>query len=190
MLIEAILLSVVVALVRGGDMKLLGQLGIKSYWLIFAPGILICLLYTKYIPGMEFVVKLGPFVHVIAYLMVLIVIYINRRLPGMALIGLGAILNFTAIAVNSGKMPVSPQAAKSAGMERLLARKNQARHSLINSNTRLKFLCDVIPLKWPPFPDPQVISLGDIGLAFGLFILVQRATCDRKRIPTEVEADT
>ena len=188
-MIDAIALSFIVALLRKGNIKHLAELDLRHTWLIFAPGLCIVLLFlfTKYIPGMGFVDKLAPVMHIAAYLMVLVVIVLNRHLPGMALIGLGAALNFAAISANGGKMPVSFEAAKYAKMEKVL-RSDLARHSKIDGKTRLYVLTDVIPLRRPPFPLPGVMSVGDIALAIGLFLLIQHGVCPRKRSVKELVA--
>ncbi|MDO8585866.1 MAG: DUF5317 domain-containing protein [Armatimonadota bacterium] len=185
-MIEAILLSLIVAYVRKGNIRRLGELDLRHTWLIFAAAVFIGLLFifTKYVPGMAFLGRLTSVSHLAAYLVALIVIVLNRRLPGMALVGLGAALNFAVISVNGGKMPVSYEAAKYANMEKAL-RNDLVRHCRIDENTRLAVLADVIPLKWPSF-HPGVMSVGDIILDVGLFVLVQYGVCPRKRSVKEL----
>ncbi|MDO8681975.1 MAG: DUF5317 domain-containing protein, partial [Armatimonadota bacterium] len=136
--------------------------------------------YTKYIPGMEFMGRLTLPVHIVAYLIALTAIWSNRHLPFMLLIGLGAALNFTVIAVNDGRMPVSVRAKNMTGLQNTLSKEHNIRHAPIDGSTKLAFLADTIPVTRPPFPFPGVISVGDIVLSVGLFILIQRATCPPK----------
>jgi hypothetical protein len=178
--VEAIALSLIVALVRGGSLRRLGELDFRNTWMIFAPAVMMALLYTKYIPGLEFVGRLALVVHSAAYAVVLAVIIVNRHLPGMAIVGIGAALNFAVMAANGGKMPVSYDAVKRVHMEREFSA-NMARHSLLDKDTRLGLLADIIPRPWPPFPERDVASFGDIFLSVGLFILVQHGACSRKR---------
>jgi len=193
MFIEAIALSMIVALLRRGDIRRIGHLNLRNTWLMFAPGVCIALLYTKYIPGMAFVGKLSSAAHILAYFLVLIVVWTNRRLPGMLLIGAGAALNFIVITANGGQMPVSPTAAERVGLRDVLEHRNNVRHASIDRNTRLRPLSDVIAIpsvtKRPRLPLPAVISVGDVVLSVGLFVLIQQAACPRKRRDDELAAD-
>lgn len=192
MLLEAILLSLLVGLIRRGSIKRLGQLDLRHTWLIFTPAALMGLMF---IPAIGKADTLASVIHYAAYLVVLVVIFANRHLPGMALIGLGAALNFAAITANGGRMPVSIDAARIGHMEKQLrdSMARQSRHSLVDENTRLRFLSDVIPLPRLPIGGKSktaqvignlfggVMSVGDGILAIGLFLLIQHGVCPRKR---------
>jgi len=186
--VEAIILSLVVAYFRKGNIRQLGELDLRNTWMIFVPAGLMALLFTKNIHGLEFMGKLALVAHTAAYATVLLVIVMNRRLPGMIIIGIGAALNFTVMAANGGKMPVSYDAVKRVHMEKMFS-SNMARHCILNKGTRLGFLGDVIPRPWPPFPERDIPSVGDIFVSVGLFILVQHGTCYRKRRDVDAPAN-
>ena len=182
-IVEAIVLSLVVALIRGGSIRRVGELNLRGMALVLIPPALIVLTYAKRIPGIAFLAGMAPFIHIAAYVTVLVIIWLNRRLPGMALIGLAAALNLIVIAANGGQMPVSAAAVRDTGnthMKRQLDRKDMARHSKLDRNTKLWFLSDVIPVRQPDFLGPCVVSAGDIILSVGLFVLIQAAACSRK----------
>ena len=186
-MIDAIALSIIVALVRKGSIRRLGELDLRYTWIIFVSGFVMALMFTKHLRWMAFVGDIAPIMHLVVYLTAIVVIVLNRHLPGMLLIGLGALLNFAAISANGGKMPISYDAAKYARMEHVLTN-DLARHCVIDCNTKLYVLTDVIPLRRPPFPLPGVMSVGDIILAIGLFILIQHGMCSPKKTAVELVA--
>ena len=186
---EAIGLSLIIAVIRGGKIGRLGDLRLRKVWLIFVPGVLIGLLYLRHIPGLEFVSRAALVTHIAAYAMLLALIWLNRRQAGMAIVGLGALLNFAAIVFNGGQMPVSYEAARRVGMQKVFESGVAVRHVRDSADTRLYYLSDIIPAPSPPFLAPAVISVGDILLCVGLFILIQRVTCPPKRRSPELAAD-
>jgi hypothetical protein len=80
-------------------------------------------------------------------------------------------------------MPVSVEALSRVGLLDvlpLLKSKTYVIHSVLTEHSRLKFLADVIPLP-PPYPRPRVLSVGDIIMAVGLFILIQRGMLKKSK---------
>ena len=99
------------------------------------------------------------------YVITLVLIWINRNLPGMKLALIGLILNFLVMAVNGGRMPVSEWATVVSGQSEYLPDLIAgvgSRHVLLTDQTNLKFLGDVIPLP-PPYPRSRVLSLGAVS---------------------------
>jgi hypothetical protein len=188
-MLEGILLSIIVTVIRGGQIKRLGQLDIQKSWLVFLPGLLVASLWLSRVHGLEWMSKLTFPLHAVAYGMVLALVVLNRRLPGMLIFGVGMALNFAVMAANGGKMPVSYEAAKSVGMQQQLEHGATIRHATVDKTTKLRYLADVIPTPRPPFPMPGVVSIGDIILSVGLFWLIQWATCPGKRRRKQLAAD-
>jgi hypothetical protein len=81
--------------------------------------------------------------------------------------GVGFLLNATAIFLNGGAMPVSAKAAETAGITLNVTK--EGLYALINGNTRLWFLGDIIPLT---FLRNFAISIGDIIAAVGLMLFI------------------
>ena len=106
-------------------------------------------------------------------------IWFNRHLPFSWVIALGCFLNALVILLNKGSMPlaeIGPYVGKSEfANEYLLSGKLPVYH-IINENTLLWFLGDVI---WVPF-FRIFISIGDIILYGGTFLLVQHLIADKK----------
>jgi len=158
-----IILAVAVALLRGGKLARLSDLGLKFLplvWLVLLMRSLVAVLESRGLPW-------APWLQVAAYLILLGVLWLNLAAPGMKLFGLGSFLNFLAIAANGGAMPVSPSALAVLGVSKLPS----GTHALLTQESRLSFFADVIPL-WLPYP--QVISVGDILMVAGMFLFIQQ----------------
>ncbi len=163
MILVGIILAVAVALLRGGKLERLSNLGLKLLplvWLVLVMRSLVAVLESRGIPW-------APLLQVAAYLILLGVLWLNLAAPGMKLFGLGSLLNFLAIAANGGAMPVSPSALAFLNMNKTPS----GTHTLLTAESRLPFLTDIIPL-WMPYP--QVISVGDILIVAGMFLFIQQ----------------
>jgi hypothetical protein len=113
-----------------------------------------------------------------SYLVLLLTVWVNRRIPGMLLLGLGLSLNLAVMVANGGYMPITPEAMQRIGHRnvdgiapgtRVVGSKDIA---LPRDQTHLWFLSDVLVFP-PPFPIPSAFSLGDLCIAMGAFVLVQ-----------------
>ena len=102
-----------------------------------------------------------------SFVLLMVLVILNRAQPGMWIAGIGVLMNFTVIAVNGG-MPVLAGAAEAASgftvTEPDLS--GSFKHVLLDDTSRLTFFADVIPLRVGSLG--EVISLGDIFLALGL----------------------
>lgn len=117
----------------------------------------------------------------VSYLAFSLFIWMNHRLPGMAIICLGLLLNLTVMLANGGYMPITPQAVERIGHASMVsvsgagARVSSSKDVVLpKEETILWFLSDVFLLP-PPFPIPTAFSVGDILVAAGVFLLVQYA---------------
>src|SRR5437667_4129650 len=109
----------------------------------------------------------------VSYLVLLAVIWANRRTAWIWLIGLGLAANAIAISVNGGFMPVAPSALEGMGTSEFAATGVYNNSVLMTGETRMTMLSDV--LRTPDwFPLRRAFSVGDILLAAGAFVLVQR----------------
>jgi hypothetical protein len=110
-----------------------------------------------------------------------VVVWVNRQLPGMLLLGLGLLLNLVVMCANGGYMPIEPAVVERIGhADHAVATGSGTRLAyskdivLPREETRLWLLSDVLVLP-PPFPLPSAASIGDVCIAAGAFFLVQRA---------------
>lgn len=113
-------------------------------------------------------------IYALSYIMLLYAFWSNKKYVGVVTIGLGSLLNAVVILVNGGKMPVSLEALERAGLDKMadmLVRGADSKHSLLNENTYLGFLSDIIHI--PGFPGIMmgIVSIGDLLIMIGLFIL-------------------
>jgi uncharacterized protein DUF5317 len=109
-------------------------------------------------------------------LLVVVFLFMNRALPGIYLIAGGLALNVLVITLN-GAMPVSLEAARSAGMEPPPPGRADVEHERLNDDTTLPWLADVIAVPRVP----QVFSVGDVVLGLGVAQLVYRQATSNKR---------
>lgn len=118
---------------------------------------------------------------------VLAFLALNRRLPGAAVMMLGVALNLVVIIANQA-MPVSASAARAAGTEYLTDERHvehglHLRNEVLDENTRLPWLADVIPI---PIVG-QVASVGDAILGFGIARLVYKRMKSAPMTPAGAE---
>jgi hypothetical protein len=164
MFLEGVLISFVVALVRGGRLRDdFG--GLRKMWLApVAFGLQV--LNNLVVPsGIQVPIT------VISYGLLLYFAWLNLKSLGVRLILIGMLLNILVIAVNGGRIPVDLDAARRLGIDvGELATGTMAKHQAMTDTSPLNFLGDVIPLS---FPFKRVISVGDIFAVLGVFLLVQ-----------------
>lgn len=152
--------AVAVALVRGGKLSSFTELRVIGWWLLL-PGFglqLAANFVSDERSGLAVGMVLASFV------LLLVVVYLNRAGAGMWIAGVGILMNFTVISIN-GAMPVLAEAIEIAGGSTTVA--FDAKHEFLDEATRLPFLADVIPIPG------SVISLGDVFLAVGIAVFVE-----------------
>lgn len=110
--------------------------------------------------------------HIATYVAAGWVLWVNRRIAGMALIALGAFLNALPIVVNGGTLPASRAAERAAGLHVT----HQFTNSGVLAHPHLAFLGDTMAS--PAFlPLRNVMSPGDLVILGGLAVLAH-VTCD------------
>jgi len=185
-LLLAVIVSIVIALLRGGRLATVvrvsvrwgalavAALAIQAWFIYQAP--------SQKAPGTW---SWQEWLFLTSHLLLLAMIWANRNLPGVKLIGLGLLLNLAVMIANGGWMPVTPEAVVRAGFAglapslepgmRLYSSKNIV---LPAEQTRLQFLSDIFVLA-RPFPVSSVFSPGDVVLAAGVWALIQSAMLGR-----------
>ena len=183
MIPEALVLSFIIGLIRGGKVANLAAISLRKAWIIIACGVLLVAIWVAKAQGLAFASSLARYSHLLAYACVLAALCYNLNMRGVWLVVEGTGLNFLVTLANGGYMPISLAAAKASGMNELakmlVSNNNFIRHSLMSSHTRLNLLADIIPAPRPPFPFPGVMSVGDILISIGLFVVVQYAMFGR-----------
>lgn len=155
-----LVIAIVVGLARGGKLSNLTEIRVRAWWMLFLGfGLQFA---GVFLPSSEH--DLAVALILTAYAPLLVFVWMNRKKAGLWMAGIGILMNFTVIAVNTG-MPVMLEAVKVAGgtAEMILG----AKHVVLTDSTRLAFLADVIPLP------KNVISLGDVFLAIGVGVFLE-----------------
>jgi len=162
-----LLAGVAVGVLRGGSLDNINRVRFRLPWLVFLGlGLQIGVeVAAARFPEIERGVA-GPLVLAISYACVGAFVALNFRFPGALIIGLGLALNLSVILAN-GAMPVSRWAVRRSGSHSAAHLQNSVKHTNMRSDTRLRLLGDIIPV-----PAIGVVSIGDIVLGAGVFVLV------------------
>ena len=180
-LAAALVFSVLIALMRGGSLRRLGDVPLRWGWVaLLAFGLQI---YLIYFPEARAEGLLSPRagILILSYALIFSVVWRNRRLPGVWLIGAGLVANFTVMVLNGGYMPITAEALEQVGHSRNImgsgigARVMGTKDLVLPRELTIAWwLSDIFVLP-PPFPIPSVFSIGDLLIAAGMFHLVQSA---------------
>lgn len=169
MLIAALLISVLVALLRGGDISRLGAARFRGLPLYMVAFVLQLLLQKEFFsPG----VAAGS-LYVLSFALLIGGAWLDRQIPGIVVAATGLVLNGLAVSLNGGKMPVfvSESTMRASGVQALT-------HSAMSQATRVWLLGDIIRIPlWGGHS--TLLSAGDIALIVGIFILIQRQIVPR-----------
>ena len=182
-LLAAVVLSLLIALLRGGKLGELTTVSLRCGWIaLLAFALQIVVIYFP-LPASQGL--LGPRTLLLlgSYALLVLVVAMNKSLPGLIVVGIGLLLNLAVMLANGGFMPVTPEALQQAGLAHL-ALGEQAGARVLNAkdiilpreSTFLWVLSDILIL--PP-PVGTVFSIGDVLLAVGAFIFFQRSMCIR-----------
>jgi hypothetical protein len=108
-----------------------------------------------------------------SYLLLIIALWQNRSIPGFRIFLIGTIANALVIWLNEGRMPVSLEAIYMAGLETYIPalQEGMTKHQLMDDQTILWFLGDVIPLN-RPYLQHEIISIGDVLQSIGITLLI------------------
>ncbi len=164
MLLDAAVLTIIVGVIAGGRFARLKDLDLRAPSAFIAAAALQVVLMVLGARQAAVPAALGPTLHLASFLLLLGGLWLNRHLPGVRLVGLGALLNFLVIAANGGSMPVDRGLAERAGSARLvelLDSPDYTMHEAATAATRLRPLADVLPL--PMVPRPRFFSPGSVG---------------------------
>ncbi len=171
----ALVLAVLVPAV-GGRFSNVARLRLHGIWLVLF-ALAVQVLITSVLETES--VTLSKGLHLATYGAITIFILVNRRVPFMWVVGLGASANFLVIAANGGVMPASRSALEASGQ----SIDEGFRNSAPVDNAHLRFLGDNFSTpKWLPFAN--VFSVGDVLLLVGLVLVFTAVS----RIPTDAVA--
>jgi hypothetical protein len=150
---------------------------IRFVWLVFLA--FIPQLLAVYLPTYRLNLPVGwTAVSIIgSQVLLLVFCWLNRRIPGIAILAAGLTANLLVITANGGFMPISPETASRLVSEKALesleigSRFGWKDVLLLPENTRLFFLSDFLLLP-ERFPYQVAFSPGDVLVAIGAFWLM------------------
>lgn len=179
MLFEAVVLALITGIIFKGRPANLKTFEIKHAWLIFGG------LIVRYVPKllelkfMGFIPveieEIAPLFFAVSYMMLIAGCAFNLDQWEMIVVLSGVVLNFAVVIANGGYMPVSREILEASGypLNELKNARIDMNHILTGDDTRLRFLADNIPLT-RLYPMKKIISLGDILMSAGVFMLIFR----------------
>lgn len=168
LLYEAIILSLVLSLLTKGNIRNLSELKLKGIGLIFLAFLLKYGLEHFALKGYVFSLSIVIIVQFLNYLFLFIFIYLNFSTPGIKLISLGFLMNFTVIMVNGGSMPATLDGVN-VEFANLIEQNLLPTYSVVDIHTKLPFLADIF---LQTFPEHKKFSIGDVFISIGVFYLV------------------
>jgi len=117
-------------------------------------------------------------VHVATYLAAGWFVWVNRAIPGLWIIALGAASNGITIALNGGTLPATRAALNAAGIH---PKPGKFLNSGVLPHPHLGFLGDVFAIP-DRFPLSNVFSVGDALIVIGVFWAAHRI-CGSRLVP-------
>jgi len=115
----------------------------------------------------------------LSHLLLLMFVWLNWRLVGIEIVGLGVLCNLIVVLANGGFMPITPQTLVRINPGSTLEQWTVGFHYggskdviLLQQETTLWVLSDILVLP-PPFPWPTAFSVGDLLIALGIIVMLQ-----------------
>lgn len=173
------ILSIIICLIQRKKISNILKIEIRGTWFFIAAA-LIQLAAVLIFKGFKdtklnkLLLDNYDFITCFTYQFLLIGIIYDLEKDYMKLIFIGTLLNFIVILANDCKMPVliADEIAGSSINRVFLESDKDLIHTIVNNNTKLRLLCDIITLK-KPYPFVKTVSIGDVFLLLGVFGLWQ-----------------
>lgn len=161
-LVVLVVAVLVVPLTRG-SFRRLSQLQFRHLWVLFlALAVQIALEYVDF--PKDRMEDLGVAILLGSYVLIFGFCWINRKVKGMTVIGVGIACNVLVIALNLG-MPTTEELRTVDGRDVYVPIEQTVKHRPEDDDTKLAFLGDVMTLPGSP---NQLFSIGDIIIGLGI----------------------
>lgn len=161
-MLDVVALSFIIGFLRGGRIR-----EVPKFNMLWTLGVSILLQITSALVPQWTGITVS-----ISYLFILLFFFYNREHEDIRIFMIGWFLNALVIWANYGRMPVDlEQASRLSYPIDALLHGTDFKHVALTSDTNLPFLADFI---YKPIIFPRVISIGDIFIMLGTFLLVQR----------------
>jgi len=181
--ILTVFLGIIIGLAMKGRISNLAEIKIKKVWLIILAFLIQTIARILGAKGVHIPVESIIVIQLLVFLMMATCFWFNRHYSGMLFIGIGYLMNTIVMAANGGKMPVSEKVLAATNISHFIDNIKSGtdiKHVIMDNGTKLKFLADVI--KVPGFLGSmmQVVSIGDLVILIGIFILTVELVLGRK----------
>ena len=163
-ILYAIPIGILAGLVLGGRLDRLADLRLRWAPLAVLGLVIQVALFTD--PVSAAVGDAAPAIYVASTAAVLVAVLRDVRVPGMAVIALGAASNLAAIVANDGYMPADPAALAS-----VVELSPGYSNSVVVADPALRPLTDLYALP-PAFPFANVFSVGDVLIGIGIALVI------------------
>ena len=164
-ILYAIPIGLALGFALGGRPAGLARLEFRWPWVLMAGLFIQLILFTDYVAAR--IGDLGPAIYVASTAAVFAGVLRNARIPGMALVALGAASNLVAIVANGGYMPAGAAAMAALGKIDPTLYSNSA----VVARPALELLTDIFALPaWVPFAN--IFSVGDVLIGFGVIVVI------------------
>jgi hypothetical protein len=162
----AVPIGIVLGFLVGGRLERLSQIRFEWAWLAVV-GLAIQVLLFSTPLGASLGNGVGEAIYVASTGMVLVAVWRNLAVPGLALVALGAIANLIAIVANGGVMPTTVEALTTAG----LSVEDGFSNSAVLADPVLAPLTDIFAIP-AGLPFSNVFSIGDVLIALGIVLTI------------------
>lgn len=175
MIVEAFILGIIIRFLRKKKFEAL-SVSLKGLGIFFAAIVIKFFLFITgrfYLGALSiYAAKYYYYLDVVFLFLVTAFLIYNFKLKYVPLLAAGSVMNLLATALN-GYMPVTSNALYAANNENLIfsLENNLVFSHGINDTPKLKIFCDIIPINYFGYLG-KVISLGDIVMAVGIFLII------------------
>lgn len=172
--IIAIVLGVIVGILFKGRIGNILNFKFEKAWIIITAFLIQAGAQFLNFKGFTIVSRNVIIIQSIVIVLLLIGFWYNRKNLGITFLGIGLMLNAVVMIANGGKMPVSYDILKSFNQQEmieLLEAGRDSKHTIISENTNLAFLSDVIYIPYVFGYMMRLVSIGDLMIVAGIFIL-------------------
>lgn len=177
--IIAIGMGILLGWLAGGKIINLADLKFEKAWLVVVAFLIQTTAQILGVRGFAFISDYSMILQGIVFCLLLIGFWYNRKYIGIWFIAAGCLINALVMMLNGGKMPVDVNIMKKLGAAPEIIEQVKmgidGKHTIITESTRLVFLSDI--MSPPPVLNwlMKIISIGDIIVLFGLFVLIFEA---------------
>lgn len=165
-ILYAIPLGIAIGYVVGGRLERLGGLHFRWGWVAIVGLLVQVVLFSRLADGLVDG-GVGEVIYVASTAAVLVAVLRNLRVPGIAVVALGAVSNLAAIVANGGVMPTTLAALSTAGLTADPGFSNSA----VLADPALQPLTDIFALP-AALPLANVFSIGDVLIGVGVIVVV------------------